>query len=101
VHESERVPASERRTGTRERSLERDTSPQLPLAQDYMGKVPAVAVPSDWIMLARLDHRGGYLLSLLDGTMNIETVLDVSCLPRDETLALLEELVRLGIVTVR
>jgi hypothetical protein len=94
--------STEPTSGVRGRApLEHDTSPQLPRARDYFAKVPVIVVPKDWITLARLDHRAGYLLSLLDGVIDIETVLDVSCMPSDETLGLLEELASLGIVTVR
>ena len=94
-------PPSGPRTGPHARVLERDTSPQLPLAEDYMSKVPAVSVPTDWIKLTRIDHRAGYLLSRIDGKIDVETLIDVSCMPCEETLALLEQLVGLGLVTVR
>jgi hypothetical protein len=102
---AELLPFSERRTGItgiRGRVVEApDTSPQLPLAQDYMSRVPVVAVPADWITMTRIDHRAGYLLSRIDGAMNVETVLDISCMSTEETLELLEELIGLGLVTLR
>jgi hypothetical protein len=102
IDRARHFPSQEPSSGVRGRApVEHDTSPQLPRARDYFSMVPVVVVPKDWITLTRLDHRAGYLLSLLDGVIDIETVLDVSCMPSDETLGLLEELASLGIVTVR
>ena len=50
---------------------------------------------------ARLDGRGGYLLWLIDGFITVETILDLSGMPAEETLALLYELLERGIVKLR
>jgi hypothetical protein len=48
-----------------------------------------VVVPSDQIRWLSLDHRAGFLLSLVDGTSTIEELLDISSMPRLDTLRIL------------
>jgi len=45
-----------------------------------------------------LDHRAGFLLSLVDGTTTVEEVVDLSGMPRHEALRLLAELLDGGAV---
>jgi hypothetical protein len=54
----------------------------------------------DDLLQLPIDHRAGFLLSLLEEEMTVETLLDVSGLPSDETLALLEDLVNQGIIVL-
>ncbi len=46
-----------------------------------------------------LDHRAGFLLSLVDGTTTVEEIVDVSSMPRHEALRLLAELLEASAVT--
>lgn len=46
-----------------------------------------------------LDHRAGFLLSLVDGTTTVEEIVDVSSMPRHEALRLLAELLEAAAVT--
>jgi hypothetical protein len=48
-----------------------------------------VAIAREQIRWLSLDHRAGFLLSLIDGTSSIEELLDVSSMPRLEALRIL------------
>jgi hypothetical protein len=60
-----------------------------------------VVVDMGRLVTARVDGRVGYLLWLIDGFISVETILDLSGMPPQETLALLEELVERGVVKLR
>jgi hypothetical protein len=51
-----------------------------------------VAVPNDQIRWLSLDHRAGFLLSLVDGHLTIEEILDISSMPRLDALRILDSL---------
>jgi hypothetical protein len=65
------------------------------LSQMYMARLgsPAqavrVVVPSEQIRWLSLDHRAGFLLSLVDGASTIEELLDISGMPRLDALRIL------------
>jgi hypothetical protein len=65
------------------------------LSQMYMARLgsPAqavrVAVPNDQIRWLSLDHRAGFLLSLVDGRLTIDELLDISGMPRLDALRIL------------
>jgi hypothetical protein len=65
------------------------------LAQMYLARlgslaqVVRVALSGDQIRWLSLDHRAGFLLSLVDGESSIETLLDISGMPRLEALRIL------------
>lgn len=65
------------------------------LAQMYLARlgslaqVVRVAVSGEQIRWLSLDHRAGFLLSLVDGQSSIETLLDISGMPRLEALRIL------------
>ncbi|HEX9621546.1 MAG TPA: hypothetical protein VF989_15485 [Polyangiaceae bacterium] len=52
----------------------------------------SVAIRQDEIRWLSLDHRAGFLLSLVDGTLTIEELLDVSGMPRLEALRIVHGL---------
>lgn len=49
----------------------------------------SVAIPNDEIRWLSLDHRAGFLLSLVDGSLTLEEILDVSGMPKLEALRLM------------
>jgi hypothetical protein len=65
------------------------------LAQMYLARlgslqqVVRVALSGDQIRWLSLDHRAGFLLSLVDGESSIETLLDISGMPRIDALRIL------------
>ncbi len=64
-------------------------------------RVPIVIVPRTQMRWLSIDHRAGFILSLIDGTSTVEMVLDVSGMPRLDTLRILHELVQQRIVSLR
>jgi hypothetical protein len=65
------------------------------LSQMYMARLGSptqavrVVVPNDQIRWLSLDHRAGFLLSLVDGSSTIEELLDISGMPRLDALRIL------------
>jgi hypothetical protein len=65
------------------------------LSQMYLARLGSptqavrVVVPSDQIRWLSLDHRAGFLLSLVDGVSTIEELLDISGMPRLDALRIL------------
>jgi hypothetical protein len=66
----------------------------------HFGRIPTIVLSIDKLREARLDHRFGFLLSLLDGSTTVEEILDLSAMPADETLSLLEQLRKRRIIAL-
>jgi hypothetical protein len=65
-----------------------------------VGRVPQVAVSHEQLPWLSLDHRAGFLLSLVDGRSSFEEVLDMSGMPPIEALRLLLELLQQNVIKV-
>jgi hypothetical protein len=65
-----------------------------------VGRVPQVAVAVEQLPWLSLDHRAGFLLSLVDGRSSFEEVLDMSGMPPIEALRLLLELLQQNVIKV-
>lgn len=65
-----------------------------------LARIPRIAVSSATLASLTLDHRAGFVLALVDGVMTIENILDVGGMPAPDTLAILQDLVDRGIVTL-
>lgn len=63
-----------------------------------LGSVPCVTVPSVELRWLGLDHRAGFLLSLIDGQTSFEEILDLSGMTRLEATRILAGLVEAGVV---
>jgi hypothetical protein len=63
--------------------------------------IPWLAVTYDALIAMPLDHRHGFLLSLVDGRCTVEVLADISGFGRTETIALVAELVGFGALTLR
>ncbi len=48
-----------------------------------------------------LDHRAAYLLSWMDGTIDLDTLIEVATMPREEVLRLVRKLFDSGLVEFR
>ncbi len=57
-----------------------------------LGKVPRLAIKPEEIMWLNLDHRAGFLLSQIDGTVDYENLFALSGLPRLDTARILAAL---------
>ena len=50
------------------------------------------------IMGLPLDSRSAYVLSLIEGPMSVETIVDLSSVPEREVIVILEQLLTLGVI---
>jgi hypothetical protein len=62
---------------------------------------PVVVMSSQDLRRLPLDHRAGFLISLMDGTIDLQAVLDVSAMAPDEALRIVRDLFEAGIVEFR
>lgn len=65
-----------------------------------LDRCPIVAVPQDQIRWLSLDHRAGFLLSLIDGTSTVDEVLDMSGMPRLDALRLVCDLLEQRVLSL-
>jgi len=76
------------------------------LEQMYCAKLgpltqrPEVAVSDAQLRWLSLDHRTGFLLSLIDGTSSVEELLDISGMPRFEALRTLCDLLEQNVISL-
>ena len=76
------------------------TQREIAAAGDYFRCVPRLAVSARELALLPLDHREGFLVSRVDGISTVETILDVSAMPADEALEILQSLVERGVLLI-
>ena len=63
-------------------------------------QVPVLALSKTELRQAAIDHRSGFLLSLMDGVSTLEMILDVSGMPMLESLRVVLGLVDQGVITL-
>ena len=66
-----------------------------------LDRVPLVMVPRDQLRWLSIDHRAGFVLSLVDGVSSLEMIIDVSGMPELDTLRILSELAQQRIISLR
>jgi hypothetical protein len=59
---------------------------------------PRVTMSAAALKRLPLDHRAGFVLSLMDGSLDLETLLELSGMDRDEVLDLVRNLFDSGVV---
>lgn len=64
-------------------------------------RAPRVLVTAEQIRWLSIDHRAGFLLSLMDGEVTFENLLDLSGMARLDALQLLSELLEHDIIAVK
>ena len=125
LHDEPMPPSSQRPTikpparssGLRLKASDADLPIQELLARfelgDYLGALavadtllddrrkPELLLSADDLKEVSLDHRAGFLLSLIDGTASLEAVLDASGMPMIDALRIFCELVEKKIVALR
>jgi len=80
----------------------RETLTQMYAARlGSLDQIPRVAIPSDQITWLSLDHRAGFLLSLIDGASPLEIILDISGMSRLDALRILATLLQQNIITMK
>jgi hypothetical protein len=65
-----------------------------------LDQVVTVGVPGEQIRWLSLDHRAGFLLSLVDGALTLEEILDISGMPRLDALRIMFSLLQEGVITL-
>jgi hypothetical protein len=66
-----------------------------------LDRVPMVIVPRAQMRWLSMDHRAGFILSLIDGSSSVEMILDLSGMSRLDAYRILHELVQQKIVSFR
>lgn len=66
-----------------------------------LDQVPLVGVPRTQLLHLGLDHRAGFILSLVDGMSTLEMILDVCGMPKLDALRIVDELIRQKIVALK
>ena len=66
-----------------------------------LDRVPMVMVARDQMRWLTIDHRAGFVLSLVDGVSSLEMILDVSGMPELDALRILSELAQQRIISFR
>ncbi len=61
--------------------------------------VPRLAIKPEEVMWLNLDHRAGFLLAQIDGTVDYEALFALSGLPRLDTARILANLIADGVIT--
>jgi hypothetical protein len=69
--------------------------------RSFLSEIPIRVAADELVRASPLDERAGFILWLLDGATTVETLLDLSSMPADETLALLQDLQQHGIIQFR
>ncbi|BDG05943.1 hypothetical protein [Anaeromyxobacter oryzae] len=64
-----------------------------------MGGIPRLAIKPEEIMWLNLDHRAGFLLAQIDGSVDYEALFALSGLPRLDTARILANLIADGVIT--
>lgn len=65
-----------------------------------LDQVVRMAVAGDQIRWLSLDHRAGFLLSLVDGTLTLEEILDISGMTRLDALRIMFSLQQEGVISL-
>jgi hypothetical protein len=66
-------------------------------ARSMTGAPVVVAAPADLVKLP-LDHRAGFLMSRMDGFMDLDTVIEISTLKRALALRIVRDLCDAGVI---
>ncbi len=66
-----------------------------------LDRIPTVIVQPTQLRWLSIDHRAGFVLSLIDGSSTLEMILDVSGMPKLDALRILHELLQAKIVSLK
>jgi hypothetical protein len=82
--------------------LEQNESTLTAMYESKLGPgdgIPRLAIGGEEVMWLNLDHRAGFLLAQIDGTVTYEDLFAVSGLPRLDTARILATLLQEGVIT--
>jgi hypothetical protein len=63
-----------------------------------MRRAPRQMMPPDEVIWMNMHHKAGFILSQVDGQLSFEDILEISGMPRFDTMRILHELVQQGII---
>lgn len=66
-----------------------------------LDRIPMVIVPRGQMRWLSMDHRAGFVLSLIDGSSSVDMILDMCGMPKLDALRILHELVQQKVVSFR
>jgi hypothetical protein len=66
-----------------------------------LDRVPVVMIARDQLRWLSIDHKAGFVLSLVDGVSTLEMIIDVSGMAELDTLRILSELAQQRIISLR
>jgi hypothetical protein len=66
-----------------------------------LDRVPMVLVPPTQLRWLSMDHRAGFILSLIDGSSSLDLILDVCGMPKLDALRIVDELARQKVIALR
>ncbi len=66
-----------------------------------LDRVPVVIMTDENIQWLALDHRAGFILSLMDGYTTLEELLDIAGMPHNDVLRIVGMLLDKGVISVR
>jgi hypothetical protein len=66
-----------------------------------MKGAPNVTMSPQALKRLPLDHRAGFVISLMDGSLDLDTLVELSGMPRDHVLGLVRNLFDSGVVEFR
>jgi hypothetical protein len=92
------APASEMRLAARPSPVSLMTDEAW--ARTIVG-TPRVTMGSDELKQLQVDHRAGFVLSLMDASLDLETLIDLSGMERGAVLNLVRGLYETGVVVFR
>jgi hypothetical protein len=93
-----RLPQIRRRLTPSDRPTVPAPAPADPSPLPPTDRIPRLVVPLHELKSLSLDPESGFVLSRIDGISTIETLLDVSAMPRFEALRLVARLVDFGVI---
>jgi tetratricopeptide (TPR) repeat protein len=64
-----------------------------------LARIPRLAVKPEEVLWLNLDHRAGFLLAQIDGTVDYDSLFALSGLPRLDTARILANLIADGVIT--
>lgn len=68
---------------------------------DCGGKIASLRLAPSELQGLALDHRAGFLLSLIDGMTCVEDLIELAGMPREDAEEILGRLVALGAIALR
>jgi len=93
------LPVDLRELETADLSEEEDSGEVRPLVP--MKSVPWLVMTLEQIRALPVDHRAGFILSLIDGRCSVEMILDMAGLPEQLALRIIATLMKHGAIELR